>query len=65
MKKSITQNNKHFQEYNYDFIATELINQANSPYSMKMKNTKSMPTELMRKRRNSDLSEEYDKADDD
>ena len=37
MKKSITQqtNNSNFREYNYDFIATELINQAKSPYSLK------------------------------
>ena len=50
MKQAKTHNNKHFGEYNYDFIATELINQAKSPYSIK---SKSVPMELMRPRRNS------------
>lgn len=64
-------NNLHFKEYNYDYIATELINQAKSPYSVpsiefSMNRTKSVPMELMRpKRRNSQLSDEYTNADDD
>ena len=58
--KSGPAENKHFKEYNYDFIATELINQAESPYSVNK--TKSVP---LLPRRGSQLSDEYDRAEDD
>ena len=53
--------NKNFREYNYDCIATELINQAKSPYSVDKK-SKSIPMDLMRPRRNSQLSDGYKDA---